>query len=288
MTVVPAAPAPFELHAGALRLAVRADLGGSIAGFWHRDLPILRSTEAAALSGSRPSACYPLVPYSNRVAYRRFRWRGTDYTTERNFDDNPHSVHGIGWQRPWRVIGTGANDLGLRLDHPGDAHWPFAFEAEQWFALEPDALTVRLVLTNTDQRPQPVGLGWHPYFPKRARSRIHAEVAERWDSDAAQLPVRRVAQPGIDGDVAHLVFDHCFDGWRGPARIRDERLSLTLTSSLDRLVVFTPADRPYFCVEPVSHVSNAVHMADPLAHGLRELEPGARTEAWMRLGVAVV
>jgi aldose 1-epimerase len=284
----PVPASPFELHAGALRLAVRADLGGSIAGFWHRDLPILRSTEPMALAGSRQSACYPLVPYSNRIGYRRFRWRGHDHTTERNFDDNPHSVHGVGWQRPWQVVATGANDLGLRLHHPGDAHWPFAFEAEQYFSLEPDALEVRLVITNTDPRPQPVGLGWHPYFPKRARSRLHIELTDRWESDATQLPTRRVTQPGIDADVQHLAFDHCFDGWRGPARIRDERLSITLTSSLDRLVVFTPGDRPYFCVEPVSHVSNAIHMADPLAHGVIELQPGDRAQASMRMKVTVV
>ena len=90
----------FELHAGALRLALRPDLGGCIAGLWHRDTPILRSTEPAALDGvARRPACFPLVPYSNRLGYRRFRWKGSDYTTQPNFDDNPHSVHGVGWLR---------------------------------------------------------------------------------------------------------------------------------------------------------------------------------------------
>ncbi|MFN7394855.1 MAG: aldose 1-epimerase, partial [bacterium] len=63
-------------------------------------------------------------------------------------------------------------------------------------------------------------------------------------------------------------------------------LSLRLTSSLSYLVVFTPQTRPYYCVEPVSHLSNAIHMADPLAHGLRSVPPGAPVDAWMRLEVA--
>jgi aldose 1-epimerase len=100
--------------------------------------------------------------------------------------------------------------------------------------------------------------------------------------------VRKVAQPGIDSDVSHLDFDNCFDGWKGPARIRDEKFSLQLSSSLDRLVVFTPQDREYFCVEPVSHVPNAIHMADPAAHGLRTVAPGEALEASMNLEVAVV
>ncbi len=278
----------FELHAGALRLALRPDLGGCIAGFWHRDTPILRSTEPDALSASRASACYPLLPYSNRLGYRKFRWKGHEHTTQPNFDANPHSLHGVGWQRPWEIVSSSVLEVVLRLRHQGDADWPFGFEATQYFTLTPQSMHVEMVFTNSAEIAQPVGLGWHPYFVKRARSRLHIELAERWDSDATQLPVRKVAQPGIDSDVSHLAFDNCFEGWRGPARIRDEKLSLQLSSSLSRLVVFTPQDRDYFCVEPVSHVSNAIHMADPSAHGLRTVAPGESFEASMTLEVAVV
>jgi aldose 1-epimerase len=38
----------------------------------------------------------------------------------------------------------------------------------------------------------------------------------------------------------------------------------------------------------VSHVNNAIHMAEPAAHGLVALAPGATLEAAMRLDVAVV
>lgn len=281
-------PKPLELNAGALRLALRADLGGSIAGLWHDGLPVLRSTEAAALESSRLAGSYPLAPYSNRLGYRRFRWGGKEHTTQPNFGaaDMPHSVHGMAWQRPWQVVASAAASAELSLDHTGDADWPFAFTARQRFVLAPDALELHLSITNTAAEPQPAGLGWHPYFPKRSRSRLHVECTDRWDSDASGLPTRRVPQPGIDGDVAHLAFDHCFEGWRGAARIRDEKLSLKLTSSLPYLVVYTPDTKPIYCVEPVSHVSNAIHMSDPAAHGLRTLQPGETFSAWMKLEVA--
>jgi aldose 1-epimerase len=284
-TTAPASATALELNAGALRLALRPDLGGSVAGLRFDTLPVLRSSEPGDLAGSRLSGCYPLVPYSNRLGYRRFRWLGREHTTAPNFDDNPHSVHGVGWQRAWSVQAADAGSATLAYTHAADAHWPFPFEAEQRFELTPEALTLRLAIVNTATHSQPVGLGWHPYFPKRSRSRLHIEIAERWDSDASGLPTRKIAQPGIDGDVAHLAFDNCFEGWRGPARIRDERLSLRLTSSLGHLVVFTPGAKPYYCVEPVSHVSNAIHMADPAAHGLKTLEPGERFAAWMTLEI---
>jgi aldose 1-epimerase len=282
-------PEPIELRAGSLRLALRPDLGGCIAGLWHGKLPVLRSTEPGALQTARTSGSYPLAPYSNRLGHRHFRWLGKEYTTQPNFDDNPHSVHGVAWQRAWKVESQRGDDAVLTLQHAGDADWPFAFSAQQAFSLTPGALNIGLKITNEAPQAQPVGLGWHPYFPKRARSRLHVELTDRWESDpGTQLPTRKVPQPGIDGDVSHLDFDNCFEGWQGAARVRDEKLSLRLTSSLPYLVVYTPAQKDYFCVEPVSHVSNAIHMAEPASHGLRSLKPGEHFEAWMKLEIAVV
>ncbi|HET7867944.1 MAG TPA: aldose 1-epimerase [Burkholderiaceae bacterium] len=280
-------PATIELHNGPMRLALRADLGGSIAGLWHHDLPVMRSVEPHALAGPRQGGSFPLVPYSNRLGYMRFRWAGRDHTTQPNFP-GPHSLHGVGWQRAWSLLTHHEHDAALGYQHEGDAHWPFAFECTQRFVLTPAALELRLEVVNRAAEPAPMGLGWHPYFPKRSRSRLHIEITERWNSDTAELPTRRVDQPGIDADVAHLEFDNCFEGWRGAAHIRDEKLSLKLTSSLDRLVVYTPQSKDYFCVEPVSHVSNAIHMSDPAAHGLRTLQPGEAMQAWMKLDVTVL
>ncbi|MFM8768383.1 MAG: aldose 1-epimerase, partial [Rubrivivax sp.] len=279
-------PSIIELRAGALRLALRPDLGGCLAGVGGGDLLGRPTTEPAQLQRPRLSGSYPLVPYSNRLGHRHFRWQGREYTTQPNFDDSPHSVHGVGWLRPWEVVSQSAGQASIRLVHPGDADWPFAFEAKQTFGVDEEGLHLSMTIENTAAVAAPVGLGWPPYFPKRSRSRLHIEVSDRWESDpTTQLPTRRVAQPVIDGDVSHRDFDHFFEGWLGAARLRDERLRVSITSSLPYLVVFTPPMKDYCCVEPVSHVSNAIHMAEPARHGLRTLQPGEAFEAWMRLDV---
>ena len=280
-------PAALELRAGALRLALRPDLGGAIAGFWHDATPVLCSVEPAQLSASRPSACFPMAPYSNRIGFRHFRWLGRDHTTLANFEPGyPHSLHGTVWKTPWRVTGSNATQAEMAVTHVANEHWPFNFDATQSFELNDHALTMRLSLTNIDARVQPAGLGWHPYFPKRSRSRLHVECSQRWESDpSTHLPTRRVTQGGIDGEVRHLDFDNCFEGWRGAANLRDEKLGVKITSSLPYLVVYTPPTRDYFCVEPVSHVNNAIQMADPAAHGLVALPAGETMEAWMTIEV---
>ena len=275
----------LELRADALRLALRPDLGGCIAGFWHGDMAVLRSTEPAELLSARPSGSFPLVPYSNRVGWRRFDWLGQHHTLAANFDNSPHAVHGVAWQRAWTVVAVSATEAEIAYRHTPDAHWPLAFEARQRFVLTPQALRVELDFTNLAEQPQPVGLGWHPYFPKRGLSRLDIDVDARWISGADELPTHTEPVAGIHAAVADLALDNCFAGFRGVARLQDECLTVELTSDLPWLVVFTPATRPYCCVEPVSHVSNAIQRADPGAHGLRSVAPQGRTGAWMQLAV---
>ncbi len=273
---VPADTGRFELHAGALRLALRPDIGGSIAGLWHGQTPILRSCEPTDMSEPKDAASYPLVPYSNRIALRRFRFKGQDHTLAPNFA-GPHAIHGVGWRRPWTLESHSAFEAVLSLRHTPDEDWPYAFESRQHISLAADRFHAQLSITNTSGQPQPVGLGWHPYFPKRERSRLHAELA-----------VRRVAQSGIDSDISHLDVDNVYEGWNGLARLRDEKFSLQMRSSLPYLVVYARPDKDHFCVEPVSHVNNAIHMSDPQAHGLRVLQVGESFSAWMSIDIALL
>jgi aldose 1-epimerase len=274
-----------QLQQGGLRLALRTDCGGAVAGLWLDGEPVLRSCEPHALAGARAAGCFALVPYSNRIGQRQFRWLGRSYTLAANTDE-PHSIHGVAWHHAWQVVQRAADRVTLAYTHPSDAQWPFAFHVEQMFELKPDALRITLAATNIDARHTPLGLGWHPYFVRRSRSRVHLELSHRWDADASKLPVRRVAQNTLDADVAVLDLDNCFEGWTGPARIRDERLSLRLTSSLTHAVVYTPRDRDFFCVEPVSHVNNALGTDDPKAGGMWSLASGETAHAWMQLDVA--
>jgi aldose 1-epimerase len=279
----------FELHAGALRLALRPDLGGCIAGLWHHGVPVLRSIEPDQLVLVRKAASYPLLPYSNRIAQGRFNWQGRPHQLALNFDDSPHPLHGVGWRSCWQVDAphgpSGPAEVALTLDHRADDGWPFDFSARQLFQLGPTSLRCEMAITNTGRDPAPAGLGWHPFFPRRERSRLHVECSGRWELDALKLPTQLVPQAGVDADVAHLDYDHCFEGWSGPARIRDERFTLTLRSSLGRLVIYTPQNAAYFAVEPVSHVTNAINQPAPSALGLVTLQPGQSHHAWMTLEI---
>jgi aldose 1-epimerase len=184
------------------------------------------------------------------------------------------------------MVAADATRAELRYAHRADAFWPFDFEARQHFELDTQGLRLRMSVRNTDARVQPLGLGWHPYFSKRPGSWLRARVAQRWEPDETLLPVRRVAQAPIDGAVAQMDYDNVFEGWDGVALAGDGHFSVRLTSDQPYLIVFARPEREHFCVEPVSHLNNAIQQADPLAHGLRAVAPGQAIEGWMHLEIS--
>ena len=279
----------IELRAGPLRCELHPELGGAVAGLWRNDVPVLRSTPAAQLQSARQSGCYALVPFSNRVGHATIEWQGTQLPLVRNNGDEPHAIHGIGWQRPWTVLDSDATSAMLSYEHRADAGWPFAFDCSHTYRLTPQGLEMTLALTNQSNKPAPAGLGWHPWFPKRAGSRLAFTATGRWEMGPDKLPTVRKPSQGVDADAASLDVDHCHDGWNGVAELRDPLLHVRVRSGLSRLVVFTHPSRDEIAIEPVSHVNNAVHLyaqgASAADLGLAILQPGESVIAQMAIEV---
>lgn len=278
---------------GKLRCELRPDLGGCVAGLWFGEQQVLRSTPAAELQDVRVSASYPLVPYSNRIGRRLLQWDGQDYELPQNFAPEPHSIHGIGWERAWAVEEASATHAVLGYRHQADRSWPFAFDSRQTFTLRGDALELQMEITNHAGEAAPAGLGWHPYFAKSAATRIQFGAQGRWEMGADKLPTLRLAHAGLDTACTHLEVDHCFDGWNGRLQLTEGGLRLQVTSDLDRLVVFTTPGRDSIAIEPVSHVNNVLALArqtgvTPGSLGLRVLQPGETFAARMRIQVEAV
>ena len=279
----------IELRAGRLRCELHPQLGGSIAGLWFDDRPVLRSTAAAQLASARAAGCHPLVPFSNRVVHASVVWQGTQQPTVRNAGDDPGAIQGMVAQRAWGVLDSDASSAMLACEHPADPSWPFAFDCSHTLRLTPQALEMTLAVTNQSAQPAPMGLGWRPHFARRPGMHLAFRADSRWELDADKLPVARRAAQGLDQDCAALAADDCFDGWDGRAELRDATLRVRMESGLVRLVVSSDPARGDLALEPVSHVPNAVHLHAaglPTGElGLSLLQPGESMLAQMRIVV---
>jgi aldose 1-epimerase len=253
----------LNLRSGYSSLQLVPEHGGAIFDWRFAHKPVLRAVKGLG--------CFPLIPYANRIANGKFKWRGFSCQVPLNFGDHPHSIHGIGWQRPWKVEGSGTDNARLTLAHDGFGGWPFRFTAEQYFELTPDSLRIELRMTNRHTEAAPAGLGLHPYFrrPPGATLRFNAQTV--WLTDPTALPIGQSAVPdalnptnGLDVNSVRL--DNCFSGWDGIAHLDFGAVRLTIEASdaFRHLQVYTPHGEDFFCLEPVTHRPDAINTANAM------------------------
>lgn len=276
----------ITLACGRTSLGVLPGVGGALAWLTVDGYDLLRPFNPRSATTSHPerqSAGYPLVPYSNRIADGRFNWLNEQIELNRNFGDHPHSIHGFGWQNAWTATRQTAQQTTLELTHYSDGHWPWPCLTSQTMSVSEDRIELSLSLCNRGQSAMPAGLGWHPYFQRTERMRLQFNAHRVWTMDTRQLPERMVAVPdkwdfSRERAVDWPDLDHCFSGWSGEALISwpeyGLRLNMQCPDAVNHLVVFTPRERDFIAVEPVTHVSNALNLFSPTAQGIAILGPG--------------
>ena len=278
-------PEIHTLQSGRQRLHVLPTLGGALAGWeWQRDrkwLPLLRPWSADP-EKLYATACFPLLPWSNRITGGGFDFNGKHYPLSPNRAGEPYPIHGDSWRQAWAIVSQADDRMALELDsHRCDGN-PYVYRARQVLTLRENALEIELRVTNTGEETLPYGLGLHPYFLHDAQTRLQFRSRGVWLSGPDRIPTgfSRELPSGWDYNRAASLqgglIDNCFEGWDGLAMIEDParglRLQMHTTDRSGYVLMFRPNGLPYFCLEPVTHPIDAFHQ--PNQPGLIALAPG--------------
>jgi aldose 1-epimerase len=250
-------------HDGAF-LVLDPEHGGAIRECWCQGFALLRPSAPGAGADPLELACFPMVPYANRIAGGRFAAGGRLVQLKPNSSGDPHPLHGQGWRAHWHVTDASAADATLQLEAGGD-EWPWRYRAEQHFRLTRSGLSVRLSVENLSDTPMPAVLGLHPYFVGVAEARLKAQLPRVWTVDAASLPLEELATPpawsfAAGRALAAPPLDNCFSGWDGVAVLRWPDRSATLRATNCRfLQLYVPGGRDFFCLEPQTAATGALN-----------------------------
>lgn len=280
-------PKAFSIRSGSLSVGIDPAAGGSL--LWFRS----ERADGTRIDWLRPTpeasrdilefACFPLVPFSNRIDGATFPLGQDSVRLRANWPDGL-AIHGFGWQRAWTVFSSTESEAVLVLDCPADETWPWRTRSELTYSLSPTALSMRLSLTNQSARAMPSGLGFHPYFPRTDATRLTTACTGTLLTDPRQIPVAVDSTHPVlsglrQGSLPDAGFDNALVGWTGHAEIVQaggHRLALEADPGTSRAVFYAPAGEPYFCFEPVTHSPNAHNVClDPSGDGgLVMLEEG--------------
>jgi aldose 1-epimerase len=281
------------LRDDAWRVHVQPRLGGSLAACEFRGQMVLAPVREPSPWPGVELCYYPLVPFANRIENGRFRFDGRAIRLEPNVPGYPHALHGQGWQAEWQVIDAAATACSIAFEHRASARWPWSYRATQTFALDANALVVKLALRNESATRMPAGLGFHPFFPQSGSARLTARAAGLWIGDAAEFP-RRMGRvpPSFDFAGGRPIreargLDRCYSGWLRRAEIdwpdAPYRVAIAADEPLQHLMLYVPREREFFCIEPVSHVVDALNFPSYDPNAMPALESAQELSVAMTL-----
>ncbi len=262
------------------QLTLAPEVGASVVN-WTRlsdGIPLLRQTDEQALEALNPRrlACYPLLPWSNRIGGGGFATPDGWQPLSANTSHEALPIHGSAWQQPWQVVNATSDSASLQLD----SQVPFPYRATLHVHLIEGRLSLQLQATHLGQQPTWYGLGLHPYLPRNAHTRLQAKAAGVWLCAEDKLSSQWVALPQTwnfesPAPLPQHVVDNAFTHWPGSARVIQADADYQLiceAEGCDVFLLFCPQGQNFFCFEPVTHPVNAHHLPGRpglhlLAHG---------------------
>jgi aldose 1-epimerase len=233
------------------------ELGGSLLSLSVDGIDLLRPSDPKP-GDILEAACFPLVPFANRIAHGRVEFRGREIVLRPDQAAPPHAHHGHGWRRPWRLLEKSGSVAELAYRHEPD-DWPWAYVAIQRITLIDRGAEIELSVTNWSAEDMPAGLGLHPYFARGETDTISVEATRMVLSDRDGIPSGEgpitagertlVSIEGMD----NLLLD---ESGQTNLRTKGVRCGIEARGAVG-FHVYVPEGESFFCVEPVSHRPNA-------------------------------
>lgn len=230
-----------------------------------------------------------LYPTPNRVRGNTFNYDGRKFLAQ---------THGIVKQVPFEVVETNLDNktayISARLSFEEGTdlyeYFPFVSFLEIKIAVCKDKIIYEYQVANKDNKELPYGFAVHPFFQNATGCvQIQTKAKKVMDMSEEKLPT------GVCLDISNTKFDlsnprlvtklnldHVYTGLdKSVASIyyHDFLINLRASEDFSHLVVYTPQEQPYFCIENQTcstDAHNLYHKGFKEESGLIIIKPGEK------------
>ena len=180
--------------------------------------------------------------------------------------------------------------------------WPFAHTIEMTYRLRGGVLEVRTTIANLSDESMPVAIGFHPYYQLTDSPRdewtISVAARTRWLLAQNKVPTGETEpieqifpQPSatvLRGFDLDDVFSDLVRDAQGRATMsiagKSQRLDIALGENYRSVVVWSPKDSAFICIEPMAGITDALNLAPKgIYKELQTIAPGGtwRESFWI-------
>jgi aldose 1-epimerase len=218
-----------------------------------------------------PHAGTPILfPTPNRVRDAVMRFEGRTFSFPPNSGAN--FIHGLARRCPWQARPPVTGRAGARAQtflawdeqQPEFHLFPLPHRLTMTYTLGHSALRIAFRVDNHGGERLPFGFGLHPYFRipgERADITLQVPLARRMHAEAYLPSGRLLPVAGTAHDLRkpkalpELALDDVYFGMTPDKRARFQlrrpgiEVSFAGSAAFTHLCVYTPPDRPFFCIE---------------------------------------
>jgi aldose 1-epimerase len=230
--------------------AVVSEVGATLRTFVQGGVPVVEGFAAdERCQGGRGQV---LFPWPNRLGEGEWEFSGRRARASIEDSTERTAHHGLVRWRPFTVDSFNQNRCVLSMVlHPSPAY-PFLVSLEVAYHLGSLGLTVTSTITNRDEVPIPVGLGFHPYLavttPTIEGAELEVPANAFLSVNDRRLPtgeILPVSHGALDFRVAKSISGHELDATYTELRRDDSGLATTVLTDANGGVVELSVDRTF-------------------------------------------
>lgn len=241
------------------------DQGGSLQEFYNNNKPIIK--DLSPLSYSKTYASAILFPFANRIKDGQYVFDSIAYQLEINQNEENNAIHGLVYNKKFTLseqeVSENYATVKLIYEEKNRCNgFPFTYSIELDYLLMNGFLKLSVHIKNTDSKPFPYTLGWHPYFHScdLSNSSLVFESLKKIIFDERMI-TKDVENFKSDTEfkIEDQKLDDCFvlESNRVEFITPEYNFELSSTANKNFLQVYTPDKKNTIAIEPTTGVSNS-------------------------------
>lgn len=239
--------------------------GGNLQELFINNIAVIEDLYPLKYSDSYASSI--LFPFANRIKDGLYTFQNKEFELEINQKEENNALHGLVFNKSFTILNKEISDseasVKLGFEEVKESKgFPFTYLIHLQYTLSKDKLKLTVSVKNTDTKPFPFTLGWHPYF----KSKDLFNSSLKFESNKKLVLDGRMITTDVTDflnnqkfEIKDKQFDDCFflDNNKIQFITPEYNLELSASSHETFLQIYTPQRANTIAIEPTTGVSNS-------------------------------